>query len=275
MTAQAIPKTNIRTEPLLSSRGNGIALLELNRPASSNALSEAMMAALQQALDDIALDTSIRVVILAGNGAAFCAGHDLKELMTHRGDADRGRAYYEEVFARCCKLMQSVLDLKQPVIAAVEGVATAAGCQLVATCDLAFASPRARFATPGVNIGLFCTTPSVALVRNVSRKHAMEMLLGGELISAQDAARIGLVNRVIAPPDSVRAAAFETARLIASKSPVTVALGKRAFYRQAELPLDEAYSYAANVMVESMLTQDAKEGIGAFIEKRAPRWSGT
>jgi enoyl-CoA hydratase/carnithine racemase len=275
MTVQAIDKAKFRTaEPLLRSQEDGIALLELNRPASRNTLSEAMTDALQGALDDIASDKRIRAVILAANGPAFCAGHDLKEMMAHRQDADGGRAYYEDVFARCSKLMGAVINLRQPVIAAVEGVATAAGCQLVATCDLAFAASTARFATSGINVGLFCSTPSVALARNVSRKHAMEMLLTGNMISAEEATRIGLINRVIAPPESVRQAAFEVARLIASKSPVAVALGKRAFYGQVQMPLDEAYSYTSNLMVENMLAQDAEEGIKAFIEKRSPRWSG-
>jgi enoyl-CoA hydratase/carnithine racemase len=171
--------------------------------------------------------------------------------------------------------MRAVINLRQPVIAAVEVAATAAGCQLVATCDLAFAAPTARFATPGVNIGLFCSTPSVALARNVSRKHAMEMLLTGRMISAEEAARIGLINRVVAPPESVRQAAFGVARLVASKSLVAVAFGKRAFYSQVQMPLEEAYSYTSNIMVENMLAQDADEGITAFIEKRSPHWSGT
>jgi enoyl-CoA hydratase/carnithine racemase len=275
MTAQVIDKANLEIRrPLSRSEDRGIVLLELSNPASRNALSEAMMAALQEALDDIRADKGVRGVVLAANGPVFCAGHDLKEMLARRRDADRGRAYYEDVFARCSRLMSTILNLSQPVIAAVEGVATAAGCQLVATCDLAYASPSARFATPGVNIGLFCSTPAVALARNVSRKHAMEMLLTGEMVSAKEAERIGLINRVVAPRDSVREAALAKARLIAAKSPLTVGLGKRAFYRQAQMPLDEAYAYASNVMVENMLARDAQAGIGAFIEKRVPNWTG-
>jgi enoyl-CoA hydratase/carnithine racemase len=249
----------------------GVAILTLDNPARRNSLSEAMMDALSQSLSRIAGDRSVRVVILAANGPAFSAGHDLKELNARRSDSDRGRAYFTDIMGRCSRLMQSIVRLPQPVIARVEGVATAAGCQLVATCDLAIASTTARFATPGVNIGLFCSTPMVALSRNMAAKHAMEMLLTGDMIAAEEARRIGLVNRVVAP-DEIAAKTLELARQIAGKSTLTVKIGKEAFYRQREMTLSEAYDHAAAVMVENMLARDAEEGIGAFIEKRPPHW---
>ena len=249
----------------------GIAILTLNRPAARNSLSEAMLQALSEALAAIARERSVRVVILAANGPAFCAGHDLKEIDAHRKDADRGRAYFERIMTSCSTVMQQIVTLPQPVIAAVQATATAAGCQLVASCDLAIASQAAKFATPGVNIGLFCSTPMVALTRNVSRKHAMEMLLTGDLITAEDAARIGLVNHVVAA-GTEHAQALTLAEKIAAKSILTVKTGKEAFYRQAEMPLAEAYKYASEVMVENMLARDAEEGINAFVEKREPKW---
>jgi enoyl-CoA hydratase/carnithine racemase len=249
----------------------GIAILTLNRPAARNSLSEAMLQALSEALAAIARERSVRVVILAANGPAFCAGHDLKEIDAHRKDADRGRAYFERIMTSCSTVMQQIVTLPQPVIAAVQATATAAGCQLVASCDVAIASQAAKFATPGVNIGLFCSTPMVALTRNVSRKHAMEMLLTGDLITAEDAARIGLVNHVVAA-GTEHAQALALAEKIAAKSMLTVKTGKEAFYRQAEMPLAEAYKYASEVMVENMLARDAEEGINAFVEKREPKW---
>ena len=248
-----------------------VAVLTLNRPAARNSLSEAMLAALGDALTAIAHDRTVRAVVIAANGPAFSAGHDLKELNWHRADDDRGRAYFKHVMALCSGVMQQVVALPQPVIAAVHATATAAGCQLVASCDLAIASHAAKFATPGVNIGLFCSTPMVALSRNVSRKHAMEMLLTGELIAAEQAERIGLVNRVVGAGRE-RAEALKLAKKIAAKSALTVKIGKQAFYRQAEMPLADAYKYAADVMVENMLARDAEEGIRAFIEKREPTW---
>jgi len=250
---------------------SGVAVLTLNRPQARNSLSEAMLEALGDALTAIAYDKTVRAVVLAANGPAFSAGHDLKELNQHRSDADRGRAYFKHIMGMCSAMMQQIVNLPQPVIAAVQGVATAAGCQLVASCDLAVASHAAKFATPGVNIGLFCSTPMVALSRNVTRKHAMEMLLTGDMISAQDAARIGLLNRVVAP-GSERQEALDLAKKITAKSALTVKIGKEAFYRQAEMPLAEAYTYASEVMVENMLARDAEEGISAFIEKREPKW---
>jgi enoyl-CoA hydratase/carnithine racemase len=250
---------------------SGITVLTLNRPQARNSLSEAMLEALGGALTSIARDKAVRVVVLAANGPAFSAGHDLKELTRHRADADRGRAYFKHIMGLCSTMMQQIVRLPQPVIAAVQGVATAAGCQLVASCDLAVASQAAKFATPGVNIGLFCSTPMVALSRNVSRKYAMEMLLTGDMTSAEDALRAGLLNRVVAP-GSERQVSLEFAIKITTKSALTLKIGKEAFYRQAEMPLAEAYAYASEVMVENMLARDAEEGINAFIEKREPTW---
>jgi enoyl-CoA hydratase/carnithine racemase len=256
---------------VLRTTNDAIAMLTLNRPDARNSLSAALIVALGEAFDSIARDRAIRTVVLAANGPAFSAGHDLKELAQRRSDPDRGRAFFMQVMTACSEVMQQIVRLPQPVIAAVHATATAAGCQLVASCDLAVASTTARFATPGVNIGLFCSTPMVALSRNVSRKHAMEMLLTGDLISAEEAARIGLVNRVVAP-GSEREEALALARKIAAKSTHVVKIGKEAFYRQAELDLAAAYAYASNVMVENMLARDAEEGIAAFVEKRPPAW---
>jgi enoyl-CoA hydratase/carnithine racemase len=256
---------------LIRERDGKIAVLVLNRPQPRNSLSEALLKALSAALSEIKDDRSVRAVVLAANGAAFCAGHDLKELTSRRSDADGGRAYFRHIMTTCSAMMQQIVTLPQPVIAAVQGAASAAGCQLVASCDLAIASEAARFATPGVDIGLFCSTPMVALSRNVSRKHAMEMLLTGEMVEAKRAAEIGLVNRVV-PAGEERAAAIELAKQIASKSSYTVKIGKAAFYRQLELPLAEAYAYASEVMTENMMARDAEEGICAFIEKRDAKW---
>lgn len=248
-----------------------VAFLTLNRPKARNSLSEGLMAALQEALDQITASDSVRACVLKANGPVFSAGHDLKELAAGRQSEDRGKAYFEGIFAQCSKLMQTIVNCPKPVIAAIEGTATAAGAQLVASCDLAVASSEARFATPGVNIGLFCSTPMVAVSRNVSRKHAMEMLLLGDMISAERAHEFGLINRVVAKDDVV-AEATSIAEQIASKSPVTVAIGKEAFYRQAELSLSDAYAYTSDVMIGNMLHSDAEEGIGAFLEKRQPKW---
>lgn len=246
---------------------DGIARLTLNRPAARNALSRPMIAALQTEFDRIAADPSIGVVILAGNGPAFCAGHDLKEM---RG-ADYGESYAEDLFEACARLMQSIVSLPQPVIARVHGIATAAGAQLVASADLAIATDDARFATPGVNIGLFCSTPMVALSRNVSHKHALQMLLTGDLIDAPTALRFGLINEHVSG-EQLDVAVEALAVKIASKSRHTLAVGKAAYYRQAELPLDEAYAYAKGVMVHNLQARDAREGIDAFIDKRHPTW---
>ena len=245
--------------------------LTLNRASARNALSEGLMAALQSALDTAANDKSVRVVIIGADGPAFSAGHDLKEMTTRRSDADKGRAYFAALFTQCSKLMQTIVRHPRPVIAQVQGIATAAGCQLVASCDLAVASSAARFATPGVNIGLFCSTPMVALSRNVARKQAMEMLLTGEMISADAAQRIGLINHVVAP-EALEAKTMKLAQQIATKPHGTLKIGKEAFYRQLEMGLAEAYDYASRVMTENMLAAEAAEGIGAFVEKREPKW---
>jgi enoyl-CoA hydratase/carnithine racemase len=250
---------------------SGVVVLTLNRPAARNSLSEAMLEALSDALSAVAQDRNVRAVVVTANGPAFSAGHDLKELNARRTDPDRGRAYFKHIMGLCSGVMQQIVMLPQPVIAAVQGTATAAGCQLVASCDLAVASRASKFATPGVNIGLFCSTPMVALSRNVPRKQAMEMLLTGEPISAEDAARFGLVNHVV-EPGSEREAALDLAKKITAKSALTLKIGKQAFYRQIEMPLAEAYKYASEVMVENMMARDAEEGISAFIGKRRPNW---
>jgi enoyl-CoA hydratase/carnithine racemase len=270
------PQTALRApasaeELLLRENLDGVVVLTLNRPETRNSLSETMLTALGDALTAIATDRSVRAVILAANGPAFSAGHDLKELTAHRSDIDGGRAYTRQLMETCSTKMLSIVRLPQPVIAAVEGVAAAAGCQLVASCDLAVASASAKFSTPGVQIGLFCSTPMVALSRNVARKHAMEMLLTGEMIGAENAFTIGLVNRVV-EPGKARDEAMHLARKIAAKSAAVVRIGKEAFYRQLEMGLADAYAYTSEVMVENMMARDAEEGIGAFIAKREPKW---
>ncbi len=252
----------------------GVAILTLNAPKSINALSEAMLAALSAMLDQIAEDRSVKAVILRSAGDHFCAGHNLKEMTARRGDADGGFKYFQDLFATCSAMMLRVVRLPQPVIAEVKGIATAAGCQLVASCDLAVASEDARFATSGVNIGLFCSTPMVALSRNVSRKHAMEMLLLGEFLPAGRVAEMGLVNRVV-PRAELEDVSMGLARLIADKSPAAIKTGKRAFYAQAEMALEDAYAYAGRVMAENMMARDAEAGIGAFTRKeQMPDWTG-
>lgn len=265
------PKSSASDSPVLRADVEGVAILSLNRPDARNTLSEATLAALASSFASIGSDKSVRAVIIAASGSAFCAGHDMKEMTARRTDTDRGRAYFHELMTKCSAVMQSIMRLPQPVIAAVEGVATAAGCQLVATCDLAVASANARFSTPGVHIGLFCSTPMIALSRNVSAKHAMEMLLTGDMVPAEDAYRIGLVNRVV-PAGKAQDEALALARKITSKSALTLKIGKEAFYRQRDMSVSEAYDYAVKIMVENMLARDAEEGIGAFIEKREPRW---
>jgi enoyl-CoA hydratase/carnithine racemase len=270
-TAAARADATSTTPVLLREDAGEVAVLTLNRPQARNSLSEALLAALSNALAAIADERSVRAVVLGANGPAFCAGHDLKELTAHRSAPDRGREYFRYVMDTCSAMMQAIVHLPKPVIAAVGGPASAAGCQLVASCDLAVASAAASFTTPGVDIGLFCSTPMVALSRNVARKHAMAMLLTGEAASAEEAARIGLVNRVV-PAGREREEALALARKIASKSALTVKIGKEAFYRQLEMNLADAYVYASRTMVENMLARDAEEGIGAFIEKRSPEW---
>jgi enoyl-CoA hydratase/carnithine racemase len=255
-------------EILLRHDSDAIATLTLNRPAARNALSMGLMEALDAELSAIATDASVTVVIIAANGPAFCAGHDLREIRS-----TPTRAAYEAVFALCSRLMQRIVRLPKPVIAQVHGVATAAGCQLVASADLAVAADTARFATPGVDIGLFCSTPMVALSRNVGRKAAMEMLLTGDMVPAARARELGLVNRVV-PEADLHGATLALAAQIAGTSPLTVAIGKEAFYRQAEMGLSEAYDYASQAMTRNMLARDAEEGIDAFLTKRKPRWTG-
>jgi enoyl-CoA hydratase/carnithine racemase len=256
---------------LKSERRAGTLVLTLAQPETRNCLSLTMIEALQGAIDIASQDATVRAVVIAAKGSVFCSGHDLKELTSHRSDTDGGRAFTKLLMQQCSKLMRSIMACPKPAIAAVEGTATAAGCQLVATCDLAVASVTAKFATPGVNIGLFCTTPLVALSRNVSRKRAMEMLLLGEVLRARDAAEYGLVNRVVEAGGALDAA-LELGDRLAREPPATLAIGKEAFYRQIEMPLAEAYDYAAGVMVENMMHEESKEGIGAFIAKRAPEW---
>lgn len=257
--------------PVLIETADRIATVTLNAPASRNALSLSMIAALSAALDAVDAQAGTRAVILQAEGPAFCAGHDLKELTARRNDPDRGQAFFDETMRACSALMQKIAGLYKPVIAAVDEMATAAGCQLVASCDLAVAGPRARFCTPGVDIGLFCSTPAVALSRNVAPKHAMEMLLTGAPIDADAALRIGLVNRMA--PDGARTGARALATLIAGKSPQAISFGKRAFYAQRERSLAEAYDLASAVMVENMLASDAIEGIDAFLGKRQANWA--
>jgi enoyl-CoA hydratase/carnithine racemase len=255
-------------EPVLLREDRGaIARLTLNRPAQRNALSVELMSALQSAVDAISKDKKIKVVVIAANGPGFCAGHDLREMR-----ANPGRQHYEALFAQCSRLMTSLTKLRQPVIARVHGIAAAAGCQLVASCDLAVASSEARFAVNGINIGLFCSTPMVALTRVVGRKPAMEMLLTGNFVDAEQAKAIGLINRVV-PPDRLDDEVAALAGQISGKLGLAVAIGKEAFYRQAELGLEAAYAYTAEVMTRNMLARETEEGVDAFLEKRPPRWN--
>jgi enoyl-CoA hydratase/carnithine racemase len=268
----AVSAEQISEPPILLSESRaGILRLTLNNPARRNSLSEGMMTTLQRALDEAAEDRQTRVIVIAANGPAFSAGHDLKELTEGRKADDRGRAYFSGIMQQCSRLMQSIVMHPRPVIAEVQGIATAAGCQLVASCDLAIAGHSARFATPGVNIGLFCSTPMVALSRNVTRKHAMEMLLTGDLVSAGRAAEIGLVNQAV--DDAQVVTTVEAlAKKLAGKSLMTLKTGKQAFYQQADMSLADAYAYTAEIMIENMLKHDAEEGVGAFLEKREPVW---
>jgi len=266
--------TRSRADLLKRIDDNGVTILTLNEPSSINALSEVMMAVLSEAFDEIATDRSVKAVVLRSAGDHFCAGHDLKEMTARRSDTDGGFQYILDLCATCSAMMQRVVHLPQPVIAEVRGIATAGGCQLVASCDLAAAAEDATFATSGVNIGLFCSTPMVALSRNVPRKLAMEMLLLGEFLSAARVAEMGLINRVV-PFEALKDTTMEMARTIADKSPAAIKIGKEAFYRQAEMELGAAYDYAGTVMAENMMARDAAAGIGAFIKKRSmPKWTG-
>ena len=250
---------------------HGVLRLIMNNLDQGNALSEGMMSILMDEIKGASSDQSIKVIVLAANGNVFCSGHDLKEITTARENEDSGEVYFKNLFDSCSSLMQLIVNIPQPVIAEVDGVATAAGCQLVASCDLAFASHESKFATPGVNIGLFCSTPMVALTRNVNKKNAMEMLLTGDFINAEKAKEIGLINNMVQKEELT----FEVNKLaekIASKSSMTVSIGKKAFYAQAEMDLSKAYKYTSKTMKDNLLKHDAKEGINAFIEKRSPDW---
>ncbi len=249
-----------------------VAQLKLNAPDRLNALSDEMLAALQTELDALREDGTIRAVILSGSGKAFCAGHDLKQMTAGRQSEDGGQAYFQDLFARCAKMMISIQSLPQPVIAQVHGIATAAGCQLVATCDLVVAAEGTRFGVNGVNIGLFCSTPMVALSRNIPRKHAFEMLTTGDFISAERAAELGLINRVV-PETLLEHETISLAEQLATKLGTAVKIGKKAFYQQLEMPLGQAYDYTGEVMAQNMLHRDTEEGISAFIEKRPPNWT--
>lgn len=257
---------------LLREDSDQIATLTMNAPERLNALSDAMLAALHGAFDDIAADSKIHAVILRGAGKAFCAGHDLKEMQAGRQSADGGAGYFKDLFDRCAAMMQRIQSMPQPVIAQVHGIATAAGCQLVATCDLAVASDDTRFGVNGVNIGLFCSTPMVALTRNINRKSAFEMLTTGRFINAREAQDLGLINRAV-HSDALDRESHELAEAIAKKLPSAVKVGKQAFYAQAQMTTAAAYAYAGDVMVQNMLVEDTNEGINAFLEKRKPDWS--
>ena len=250
---------------------NGVAHLNMNAPERLNALSDEMLAALQSQFDAIKEDASVRAVILSGSGKAFCAGHNLKEMTEGRQAEDGGKAYFKDLFDRCATMMMSIQKLPQPVIAQVHGIATAAGCQLVATCDMAIAAEGTKFGVNGVNIGLFCSTPMVALSRNIPRKNAFEMLTTGKFIETEEAARLGLINRAV-PHDHLESATRELADTVASKLTAAVKIGKQAFYQQMELNVAEAYDYAGDVMVQNMLFRDTEEGIAAFLDKRPPNW---
>ena len=250
---------------------NGIMRINMNNPNNLNALSENMIDLMQKYLDTAALDKNVRVIIISGEGPAFSSGHDLKELKAARNNPDKGVNFYNSIMKKCSKMMQSITNNPKPIIAEVAGTATAAGCQLVASCDLAYANKSAKFATPGVNIGLFCSTPMVALSRNLSNKHSMEMLLTGDLISSEQAAKVGLINEMVTD-NKLKDFVFDKALKISKKSSMTIKIGKEAFYKQKNMTLSEAYDYASNTMVENMLKIDAKEGINAFLDKRKPNW---
>jgi len=272
MTETALARETGTDVLLVRQRSDGILRLTLNSPPA-NALSIALLQELNDALEAARDDSEVRVVVIAAAGKLFSAGHDLKEMTAHREDDDRGRAFFEKTMRLCAHVMMTITGLPKPVIAEVDGLATAAGCQLVATCDLAICTDTSQFCTPGVNIGLFCSTPMVAVSRAAHRKQAMEMLLTGEPIDASTAKEFGLVNRIV-PKKYLRTVTDKYAHVIASKSPLTLKIGKEAFYQQLERPLGEAYEYTAWVMTENMMARDAEEGIKAFLEKRDPKWTG-
>ena len=254
-----------------SEKFNKVLHLILNDPENQNTLSEEMINELDTKLKEASEDNKIKVIVLSSTGKVFCAGHNLKDLNAKRSESDKGRSYYDKIFNNCSLLMTNIVLNSKPIIAAIDGIATAAGCQLIASCDLAYASNKAKFATPGVNIGLFCSTPMVALSRSVRKKSAMEMLLTGELIDANKAYNIGLINNFF-NPEQLMQKVFEQAEKISSKSMKTLKIGKKAFYKQREMTLEDAYNYTSSVMVENMLESDSKEGINAFLEKRKPNW---
>jgi len=266
-TEQSADDTNLVTDR----RDGAVAMITLNNPAARNALSSVMMDVLAAVIARLNADRQVRAVVLRAAGPVFCAGHDLKEMLAHKDDADGGRAFFDQLFVKSADIMKAIVTAPKPYIAEIDGVATAAGCQLVASCDLAYASEASRFATPGVNIGLFCSTPMVALSRNVHRKHAMEMLLTGEMVSAEDAVRYGLINRALAE-GGVHGEVMRVANLIAAQSSLVVKIGKKAFYSQLEENVEDAYAATARVMTENMLFHDAGEGAAAFFAKRVPKW---
>jgi len=260
------------TNPLILRECQGsVEIVTMNNPTKLNALSNLMLLELQNCFDEISLKKEIKTVIIRGNGKAFCAGHDLKEMMASKSDPDGGKVAMVDLFNRCSKMMQTIQMMPQPVIAQVDGLATAAGCQLVATCDMAVASEGSQFGVNGVNIGLFCSTPMVALTRNISKKHAFEMLTTGEFISALRAKELGLINR-ISNEDELSAETLKLAKTVSQKLSAAVKIGKKAFYKQMEMPLEEAYKYTGEVMAENMGLSDTQEGISAFLEKRSPNW---
>ena len=264
-----IPNNNNILKSSITS--DGILRLVLSNPDNHNVLSEEMMSNMQSSLDESIKTKQVRVIIISAEGPTFSAGHDLKELTKERQNLDKGKSYYKKIMTKCSNLMQSIVNNPKPVIAEINGTATAAGCQLVASCDLAYASDKSKFATPGVNIGLFCSTPMVAVSRNISNKHSMEMLLEGDLISADKAEKIGLINKSM-NESILKEQTLKIAQKISKKSALTLKIGKEAFYKQINMNLSDAYDYASNVMVENMLKLDAEEGIDAFINKRKPNW---
>ena len=264
-----IPNNNNILKSSITS--DGILRLVLNNPDNHNVLSEEMMSNMQSSLDESIKTKQVRVIIISAVGPTFSAGHDLKELTKERQNSDKGKSYYKKIMTKCSNLMQAIVNNPKPVIAEINGTATAAGCQLVASCDLAYASDKSKFATPGVNIGLFCSTPMVAVSRNISNKHSMEMLLEGDLISADKAEKIGLINKSM-NESILKEQTLKIAQKISKKSALTLKIGKEAFYKQINMNLSDAYDYASNVMVENMLKLDAEEGIDAFINKRTPNW---
>ena len=264
-------KDSLENILLKSSNDHGILRLTLNDPDNKNALSELMMQELLKAISDASKDNSVKVIVIASTGDVFCSGHNLKEINEAQKADDKGESYYLDLFKICSELMQSIINCPKPVIAEVNGIATAAGCQLVASCDLAIASDSSKFATPGVNIGLFCSTPMVAISRNISKKDSMKMLLTGDMISADEAKRISLINDCV-PDDQLTKSVMDLAKNISEKSQAVLKIGKEAFYKQSQLNIEDAYEYTSMVMTQNMLIDDASEGINAFLEKRNPKW---